>query len=138
MIEDKNSLIEKLEKELNAAKKIVADNSELFEECKPYHDSWVAGAEGRIACLCISNNFIGVNLTITTAETDSMKDVNLFIDKIPYELIRVIEYTYGKWIQLNFASKSGNLTVFCKYGRSRHCKLVETGEVLPIYERVCI
>ncbi len=138
MIEDKNSLIEKLEKGLNAAKKIVADNSELFEECKTYHDSWVAGAEGRIADLCIADNFIGVNLTINMIETDSMKDVNLFIDEIPYELIRVRDYTDGKWIQFHFATKSGNLTVFCNYDRSKHCKLVETGEVRPVYERVCI
>lgn len=138
MIEDKNSLIEKLEKELNAAKKIVADNSELFEECKTYHDSWVSGAEGRIAELCISNNFVGVNLTITMTETDSMKDVNLFIEEIKYKLIKVREYTDGKWIQYHFETTSGNLTVFCQYGRSQHCKLVETGDVKPIYIRVCI
>lgn len=138
MIEDKNSLIENLKFKLNEAKLIVSDNSELFEECKTYHDMWEAGAEGRSADLCISNNFIGVNLTINMLETDSMKDVTLFIEEIPYGIIKVSEYTEGKWVQYHFATTSGNLTVFCQYGRSQHCKLVETGEVRPVYERVCI
>lgn len=138
MIEDKNRVITELELKLNEAKQIVADNSELFEECKTYHDSWVEGAEGRSADLCISDNFIGVNLSITMNETDSMDDVNLFIEEIPYEIIKVREYTEGKWIQFHFATKSGNLTIFCNYDRSQHCKLVETGDVKPIYKRVCM
>ena len=138
MIEDKNSLIAELELKLNNAKQIIADNSDLFEECKTYHDSWEAGAEGRSASLCISDNFVGVNLTINMLETDSMKDVNLFIDEIPYELINVCEYPQGKWIQYHFEAKEGNLTIFCNYDRSQHCKLVDTGEVKPIYKRVCI
>ena len=141
MIEDKNSLIEKAEYKLEKAKKLVKENSALFDECIEYHDMWVNGKENRSAQLYISDNYVGyvgVNLHCDLNKDDSMDDFNIFLDEIPYEIIGCDEYIDGNWIRYIFDTNPGQLTVFCCYENSKHCKLVETGETKPIYKRVCV
>jgi hypothetical protein len=138
MIEEKNGLIRELNNKLDYAKSIVKDNSALFDECKKYHDLWVTGKEDRYARLFISDIFTGVNLDIYLLEDDSMDDVNLFLDEIPYEVESVREYPEGEWIRYIFYVGFGTLHLIFNYGKSKHCKLVETGETKPIYKRVCV
>lgn len=138
MIEDKTSLVETAERKLKYAKKIVEENSELFEECIKYHDLWLNERDDRDAYLSISDNYVGVNLDIHLAENDSIDDFNMFLDEIPHEVLRIHEYEDGKWIKYSFNVGGSTLHVFCKYGKSKHCKLVETGETKPIYKRVCV
>ena len=138
MIADKNELIEEAKTKLKAASGIVERNSDLFNECVEYHNIWVDGKENRWACLAISDNYVGVNLNCQLTDDDSMDDFNLLLDEIPYEVSAVDEYTDGEWIRYTFDTTPGQLTVFCQYSNSKHCKLVETGETKPVYKRVCV
>ena len=62
----------------------------------------------------------------------------MFLDEIPYDLLVTKEYTDGKWIRYQYNVGYGTLHVFCQYEKSKHCKLVETGETKPIYKKVCV
>ena len=137
MIKDKNSLIEAAERKLKYAKQITEQNEELFDECIEYHNIWEDGKEGRVANLSMTDNYVGVNLQIYLTKDDSIEDVNFFLDEIPYEVIETDEYTEGEWIRYTFETYPGQLTIFCHYDNSEHCKLVETGETKPVYKRVC-
>lgn len=138
MIEDKDNLIEDAKFKLSRAEEIVKQNSVLFEECKKYHDLWINNKEGRNAHLAINDIFAGVNLDIILSEDDSMDDFNLFLDELPYEIIATNDFIDGKWIRYEFKEDQGTLHIFCKYGNSKHCKLVETGKTKPIYKRICV
>ena len=78
MIEDKNTLIENAEWKLEYAKKIVKENSALFEECRKYHDIWIAGKEGRDAYLYISDIFITTNVATTNDGTNNWTGITLY------------------------------------------------------------
>ena len=138
MIRDKNELIEEAKAKLEKASRIIRENSKLFDECIEYHNIWVDGKENRLAYLTISNNYVGVNLSCHLTDEDSMDDFNLFLDEIPYEILKVDEYVGGQWIRYTFDTNPGQLTIFCSYDNSKHCQIVETGETKPIYKRVCV
>ena len=138
MIEDKNSLIEAAETKLKDAKQITEQNEDLFDECIEYHNIWEDGKEGRVSHLSMMDNYVGVNLRIYLTKDDSIEDVNFFLDEIPYEVIETDEYTEGEWIRYTFETYPGQLTIFCRYGKSEHCKIIETGETNPVYKRVCV
>lgn len=136
MIVEKNSLIEKAEWKLERVREIMGENSELFDECVPLLEMW--DDKGKEPELLISDNFVGVNMEIYLSEDQSMKDVNFFLDNIPYDLVKVDEFPDGKWIRYHYRKGIATLHIFFHYGKSEHCKVVETGETKPVYKRVCV
>ena len=138
MIAEKTELITEAKNVLNSAKETVEENSALFDECIEYYGIWLKGKDGRDCRLFISNNYTGVNLWVSLAPEDSIKDFNLFLDNIPYEIEETSDYVDGRWIRHTYRPNRGILHVFCQYVLSEKCKLVETGEFKPVYKRICI
>lgn len=138
MIEDKNELIEEAKYLLKRNEEIIKDNSDLFDECEDLYQAWVEDRQDRDARLAISDNYVGVNLSIILGPDDTIeKDVNMFLDNIYLELIETDEYPEGKWIRYVFKKGGAALHVMAQYAAAKSCKVVESGKFKPIMKRVC-
>ncbi len=135
-------------------KDLAIRNMEGYELMVPLAEAWEAKNyadeyEGMIrsADIRIRDNFAGVNVHIWLDKEDSIeKEVNLFAEEIEdvlfengFKFLGDDEYVEGEWIKKTYANREsgGCIHIFFHYGGSHKCRLVETGETVPVFERVC-
>jgi len=134
MRQELQELIDMKEQEFIEYKSLVEKYADLFEKCL-----WLRPKFN----VLISDNFRGVNINYVLRENESFKDVNFYIDVIEDRLgisdPVVDEYIGGKWVHYKYITENDlNIHIFFHYELSKHCKLVPTGDVKPVYKMECV